>query len=240
MRSVLPQTLAGLLLVGGAGALSHAEAVAAPARSEPLALLLAPLGPAKALLSSALWVAVLHEQRHGDPESLLPLARALLDVHPGLDTVREFLAGQLIVTEAPRATDAARHAALVQAGLAMLEDGRQLSDSPRLHVTLGRLLCIRRVQDQAFEPVAEAYFGSSLPDVAIEALAHSRELDDARLRAELLVERGLLAVDDHEMGEARADYAEAQSAIAPLRGRSADEDAQLDALLLPLHRALGW
>jgi len=238
VRAALPQALAGLLLVGGAGALSHAEAVAAPRQGEPLALLLAPLGPAKALLSSALWVAVLHEHRHGDPESLLPLARALLDVHPGLDAVREFLAGQLIVTEAPRATDATRHAALVQAGLAMLEDGRQLSGSPRLHATLGRLLYIRRAQDAAFEPVAEAYFGSSLPDVAIEALAHSSEPDDARLRAELLVERGLKAVADDERGEARADLAEAEAAMAPLRGRSAGQEADLEALLLPLREAL--
>ena len=238
MRSTLPQALAGMLLVGGAGALNHAAPVAVPAQGEPLALLLAPLGPAKALLSSALWVAVLHEQQHGDPESLLPLARALLDVHPGLDAVREFLAGQLIVTEAARATDAARHDALVQAGLAMLEDGRQLSDSPRLHATLGRLLFARRAQDDAFQPVAEAYFGSSLLDVAIEALEHSPEPEDARLRVELLVERGLTAVADDERGEARADLAEADAAVAALHARSPDHDAELEALLLPLREAL--
>jgi len=238
VRHVAAHALAGVLLIAAAGALGHRPGAPEPEQGEPLALLLAPLGPAKALLSSALWVAVLHEQQRGTPESLVPLSRALLELHPGLDAVREFLAGQLIVTEAARATDAARHDALVRAGLSLLEEGRLRSDSPRLHATLGRLIYTRRVQDPGFTPVAEAYFGGSLLDVAIEALEHSQDPEDGRLRAELLVERGLAAVQHGSWNEARADLSEAQSAIEPLHGLSADDDARLDELLAPLVDAL--
>jgi len=232
------QALAGAVLVAGAGALFHAAPAPARASSEPLALLLAPLGPVKPLLSSALWVAVLQQEQHGSPEDLVPLARALLELHPGLDAVREFLAGQLVVTEAARATDADRHDALVQAGLSLLDDGRVLTDSPRLHAALGRLLYTRRLQDPAFEPVAEAYFGGSLLDVAIEALGRSPDAEDGRLCAELLVERGLHDLRDGSPREARADLADAEAALRPSRGRSAEDDEQLDALLAPLREAL--
>ena len=232
------QALAGVVLVAGAGALSHSVPSPARASSEPLALLLAPLGPVKPLLSAGLWVAVLHQEQHGSPEDLLPLARALLELHPGLDAVREFLAGQLVVTEAGRATDAARHDTLVQAGLSLLDDGRVLSDSPRLHAALGRLIYTRRIEDPAFEPVAEAYFGGSLLDVAIDALGHSADAEDDRLRAELLVERGLLDLRADELREARADLADAEAALAPLYGHPPEDDAQLDELLGPLREAL--
>jgi hypothetical protein len=239
MRGVAVQALAGAVLIGAAGVLARPRgAEASSEQGEPLALLLAPLGPAKALLSSALWVAVLHEEQHGDPESLVPLSRALLELHPGLDAVREYLAGQLVVTEAGRATDAARHDALVQAGLSLLEEGRLRSDSPRLNAALGRLLYTRRTQDPGFETVAAAYFGGSVLDVAIEALARSSDPDDGSLRAELLVERGLADVGHSEWREARADLAEAQAALAPLRGRPGEDDGSLDELLLPLREAL--
>lgn len=238
MRGVAAQALAGALLIGGAGALAHPHGDAtSPSQGEPLALLLAPLGPAKALLSAALWVQVLHEQQRGDPESLVPLSRALLELHPGLDGVREYLAGQLVVTEASRATDAARHDALVQAGLSLLEERRLLSDGARLHAALGRLLYTQRTQDPGFEPVAEAYFGGSLLDVAIDALTRSPDVEDGSLRAELLVERGLAAVRQEEWREARADLAEAQAALAPLLGPEEQADG-LDALLAPLREAL--
>ena len=232
------QALAGAVLVAAAGALSHAAPAPAGASSEPLALLLAPLGPVKPLLSSALWVALLQQEQRGSPEDLVPLSRALLELHPGLDAVREFLAGQLVVTEAARATDADRHDALVRAGLSLLDDGRVLSDSPRLHAALGRLIYTRRLQDPAFEPVAEAYFGGSLLDVAIDALGRSPDAEDGPLRAELLVERGLRDLRDGSLREARADLADAEAALVPSRGRSAEEDAQLDALLAPLREGL--
>ncbi len=237
MRGALP-ALAGAVLLVSAGALFHAAPGPARASSEPLALLLAPLGPVKPLLSSALWVAVLQQEQRGSPEELVPLSRALLELHPGLDAVREFLAGQLVVTEAARATDADRHDALVQAGLSLLDDGRVLSDSPRLHAALGRLIYTRRLQDPAFEPVAEAYFGGSLLDVAIDALARSPDPDDGQLRAELLVERGLKDLRDGSAREARADLADAEAALAPSRARLGADDAQLDALLAPLREAL--
>lgn len=239
MKGVALHALAGVLLIGAAGAVGHGRgAPAAREPGEPLALLLAPLGPAKALLSSALWVAVLHEEQHGDPESLVPLSRALLELHPGLDAVREYLAGQLVVTEAARATDSARRAALVQAGLALLEEGRVRNDSPRLHAALGRLLYTQRAQDPGFEPVAAAYFGGSLLDVTIEALARSADPEDAALRAELLVERGLAEVEDAEWRGARADLAEALAALAPLRGLAGVDETAFDDLLRPLHEAL--
>jgi hypothetical protein len=237
MKGVAAQALAGALLIGGAGFLAHAQGPASRS-GEPLALLLAPLGPAKALLSATLWVKVLHEEQHGDPESLVPLSRALLELHPGLDGVREYLAGQLIVTEAARATDSGRHDALVQAGLSLLEDGRLRSDSPRLHAALGRLIYTQRLQDPTFQTAAEAYFGGSLLDTGIDALARSPDVDDAALRAELLVERGLVAVRREEWRQARADLAEAQAALEPLLARPDQEVQDLAALLSPLREAL--
>ncbi|HZL99515.1 MAG TPA: hypothetical protein VFD43_04605 [Planctomycetota bacterium] len=237
MKAAATQALAGALLIAASGAIGRGAAADRP-RGEPLALLLEPLGPAKALCSAALWVAVLHEHQQGVPEKLVPLSRALLELHPGLDAVREFLAGQLIVTEAARATDAARHAALVQAGLSLLEEGRLRSDSPRLHAALGRLLCVQRARDPAFEPVVEAYFGGSLTDLAIESLARSPDPEDGRLRAGLLVERGLAAAAAEERGAARADLAEAEAALEPLRAEDASAAGELEALLAPLREVL--
>jgi hypothetical protein len=238
-------TLAGVLALCAAGALAHSGSPGARERGqgEPVALLLAPLGPAKALLSSALWVAVWNEQHDGDPELLVPLSRALLELHPGLDHVRRFLAEQLIVTEAPRATDPERHDALVHAGLELLEQGRLRSDSALLHQALGRLLYLQPGHDPTFAHAAEGFFGGSLLDVAIEALARSPEPQiDGRLAAELLVERGLAALEEGEAHDARADLAEADAALEPARqsarGTAGVEDAALDAILQPLRDAL--
>lgn len=226
--------LLGALALASAGL--FAPAGAGPARGEPLAAALAPLGPLKSLASALLWARLLDEQRHGEGERAAGLSRALLELHPDLDTVREYLAGQLVVTEAPRAPGAARHAALVTAGLALLEQGLQARESPRLHGALGRMLATQRRSDPAFRGPAEAWAGDALETVALLHLRRSElHLLDRVLLAGLLLERGARALDAGDAWAARRDWQEARDALQPLRaleGVSVDE--QLEGLAAQL------
>jgi hypothetical protein len=210
--------------------------------TEPLARALAPLGPVKALLSSALWVGVQAGHRSGDAERVVALSHALLDLQPDLDVVRRFLAGQLIVTEAPRAADRARHDALVRAGLTLLEDGLQRRDSSALRVELAETLVVQRFMDPAFEPVAVAHLGAPVLDVAIELLSgteHTPERTPGRTRllAALHVERGERALHRRDdVRGARRELSAAEAVLLPLR--ALPDETDLDALLAPLRDAL--
>jgi len=233
------QLLLGLALIAGAGVIDQVGAPDAPDASEPMALTLAPLGPIKAIVSSMLWVVMVDSQLAGDERRVATIARALLEVHPGLLVVREYLANQLIVTEAPSAQSGERHDALVMLGLSLLEDGLVLSDDPRLHSALGRTLAVQRAVDHRFAPAAERFLGASLEDVAIDALALSDQRIDAWLRADLLVERGMDAlVRGGDRWAATRDLAEAQRSLAGL-GDLADSDTETArGLLHPLRAAL--
>ncbi len=216
------------LALAGLFAPAHAE----PARGEPLAAALAPLGPLKSLATSLLWARLLDEQLRGEGERVAGLGRALLELHPDLETVREYLANQLVVTEAPHAPGAARHAALVAAGLALLEQGLALRDSPRLHGALGRMLVTQRRSDPAFRAAAEAWAGDDLEIVALLHLRRS-ELEplDRVLLAALLLERGEHELDAGDAWAARRDWQDACAALEPLRAlEGARIDGQLDGL----------
>jgi hypothetical protein len=224
------------LLAAGAAARPSSAAGGAP--REPLARSLAPLGPVKALLSSALWVALQAGHSSGDAERLVELSHALLDLHPDLDQVRAFLAGQLVVTEAPRAIGRQRHDALVRAGLTLLEEGLDRRDGTALRVELAETLVVQRFVDPAFEPVAVSHFGAPVLDVAIELLAGA-ELEPGRVRllAALHVERGERALSrDGDAWRARRDLQAAEEALAPLRALPDERD--LDAILEPLRERL--
>lgn len=235
--------LPGLLLLGLAGAPLLAAPPAGRGSGEPLALALAPLGPVRALVSSALWVDLLRTQSDVDSDRVTSLARALLEVHPDLEVVRIYLANQLIVTEARRAPDRARHDALVEAGLLLFEEGLQRHDSPRLRSALAWTLAAQARSDVRFAAVASRHFGVTAEDEAIELLQGAEDPADARARGELLVERGLsaLAVREDERS-ARRDLDEAERALAPLAaepdGGAPDGRAEAESLLAPLRAAL--
>jgi hypothetical protein len=186
-------------------------------RSEPLAAALAPLGPFKSLASSLLWAQMLTAQMEAEGQRTAALGRALLELHPDLEVAREYVANQLVVTEAPRAPDVARHDALVTSGLALLEQGLQLRDSARLHGALGRLLVAQRTSDPAFRLPAEAWLGDDLEVVAIDHLQRS-ELDasDRLALGGLLLERGEQAIRDADVWAARRDWQAASAALAPI------------------------
>ncbi|HEX5011056.1 MAG TPA: hypothetical protein VFY71_11715 [Planctomycetota bacterium] len=186
-------------------------------RSEPLAAALAPLGPFKSLASSLLWAQMLTAQMEAEGQRTAALGRALLELHPDLEIAREYVANQLVVTEAPRAPDVARHDVLVTSGLALLEQGLQLRDSARLHGALGRLLVAQRKSDPAFRLPAEAWLGDDLEVVAIDHLQRSELFDSDRLAlGGLLLERGEQEIRDDDVWAARRDWQAARAALAPL------------------------
>jgi hypothetical protein len=161
---------------------------------EPLARALGPLGPVRALVSSALWSRLLHDQMTGDAEEASALARALLALHPGLATVREYLAGQLLVTEAPRAPDRARHDALVATGLALFEEGLARPGGAALRAPFGRTLAVQSMVDSRFAAAAEPVLGEMPEERALrELLASGPRGFDRWLAANLAVEQGLAA-----------------------------------------------
>ncbi len=226
----------GLVLLALAGAVARHDPEDARGADAPLALALAPLGPIRALVSSALWVDLLHGQSANDSERVATVAGALLEVHPDLDVVREYLADQLIVTEARRAPDAARQDALIEAGLRLYEDGLQSRPSRKLRSALAWTLATQARIDVRFAIVAGRWFGRSAEDTAIDLLEGSEDPADARTRGVLLVERGLSALS--RRGDRRAaqrDLAEAERAVAPLAAHDADGAGDV---LAPLQAAL--
>jgi hypothetical protein len=200
---------------------------------EPLAVALAPLGPIKAMVSAALWTRLLRGQTEGDSAAAESLALALLELHPDLDEVREYLAHRLVVSEARRAPDRERHRLAVTRGLQILDEGLARRDSPRLHGYLGRLLAVRPDMDPWFRSVVEQYWGDTPEELAIESLRRSDAPQvDAWLLADLLVERGLWALEARDdPWRARRDLAEAEAVLAAVAGGHADE---AQALLAPL------
>ncbi len=227
-----------LLLVGSTEVPRRTDGPRAPdVEDEALARALMPLGPVRALVSSALWVELLHQQMRGDAERTAALSRALLAVHPGLHVVREYLAGQLIVTEAPRAPDRARHAALVAAGLQFFEDGLARDEAQGLHGALGRTLAVQPEVDPRFAAAAEAFFGDDIRDRAIDELRASRPSGlDAWLLAQLLADRGVHVLDqDADVRSAARDLSEAAGILAGVSEASVEQREQL---LVPLRQAL--
>ena len=206
--------------------------------TEPLAVALAPLGPGKAVISAALWARLLRGQTEGDSEAAESLALALLELHPDLDEVREYLAHRLIVSESRRAPDRERHRLAVIRGLQILDEGIARTDSPRLHGYLGRVLAMRPESDPWFRPVVEQYWGETPEELAIDALRRSDVPQvDAWLLADLLVERGLWALEVRaDRWRARRDLAEATTVLAALPDAPA---AEVEALLEPLRAEVG-
>jgi hypothetical protein len=221
---------------------------------EPLARALQPLGPVRALVSSALWVQLLHGQMQGDVEAAATLSRALLALHPGLTTVREYLAGQLLVTEAPRAPDRARHDALVDTGLQLFTDGLQLPGGAALHAPFGRTLAVQCMPgvDDRFPAAAEMWLGEPAEDRALtELLASGPRGFDRWLAANLVVQRGLhawtadgdRAAAERDLALARellpADDAEAAASGIDTTDASPREiEERAGRLLAPLEEAL--
>jgi len=262
------QLAAALLLLAASALLAHAapsftqpggdtpafgvSTVDGARDDEPLALALRPLGPVRALISSALWVRLLHDQMQGDSDEAAVIARALLALHPGLTTVREYLAGQLLVTEAQRAPDRARHEALVATGIALFEEGLELPGGERLHAPFGRTLAVQTMVDHRFAPAAERVLGEMPEERALsELLASGPHGFDRWLAANLAVERGLAAWDlDADRVAASADLELARSLLpataaevpasgASSPGSGADEIMErAEALLAPLQDAL--
>ena len=213
-------TVAGLVLLAGASALApggNRDLVPLDVRAaeEPLTLALAPLGPAKAVLSTLLWARVQQQRRMGEVETAAPLSRALLALHPGLSVVREHLATRLILSDAALAPDLPRYRALVLTGLAMLEEGQAFGDSPRLHEAMGQLLAIQSRNDPRFWEVASEYFGAPPEEIAIQELrlADGPQLG-ALLLADLLLDRGFASWErDRDGYAADRDLREAQVLI---------------------------
>lgn len=233
------QLLLGIALLAGAGVVDRASSHGEAPRGETTSLTLTPLGPVKAIISSALWVLLVDSQLEGDERRVATIARALLEVHPGLSVVREYLANQLIVTEAPQAQSAERHDALIMLGLSLLEDGLVLCDDPRLHSALGRTLAIQRFVDKHFTPAAERFLGSSLEDVAIDELALSEASIDKWLRADLLVERGLDSMQRFgDRWPATRDLEEAAATLARLEPLNEQDAEAARSRLQPLRDAL--
>lgn len=183
--------------------------------AEPLAVALAPLGPAKAVLSSVLWVQMQQQRFDGEIDSVVPLSRALLALHPGLATVREHLATRLILSDAATALDSPRYRALVLAGLALLEDGQVNGDSPQLHEAMGQLLAVQGRNDPRFWEVAFEYFGAPPEEIAIQELRQAQNPRLATLLlADLLLDRGFEAWErNSDAYMADRDLREAQQLI---------------------------
>lgn len=241
--------LLGLLLLAasaGLGAHAHGARDAGLAPDEPVALALAPLGPVKALLSAGLWTAYLEQEIAGRTEEVRLLAEALLELHPDLDAVRSYLATQLIVTEAPRAADRARHEALLVRGFEMLEEGLVHGDSSRLHGDIGALLWMRQDVDPYLTRVVERLYGEVPEEVAIDHLRRADGRMARELLAKLLVRRGVYALVDHDdVEQARRDLREAEDVVAQLGaatargdGRDGESHESHDGVLAPLREAL--
>ncbi len=267
----MPQLVAALLLLASSAWLAHAAPSLGPSRGdahpsggetravgdaardeEPLARALQPLGPVRALISSALWVRLLHDQMSGDSDEAAALARALLTLHPALSTVREYLAGQLLVTEAPRAPDRARHDALVATGLTLFEEGLLLPGGERLHAPFGRTLAVQTMVDGLFAPAAERVLGEMPEERALrELLASGPQGFDRWLAANLALERGLLAWQldgdraaasrDLELARSLLPRSDADAVASGAASPGADADEIMEraaALLAPLQEAL--
>lgn len=187
----------------------------ADAMMEPVARALLPLGPVRAVASSALWVLVQRKQQEGDAEAVADLAEGLLALHPDLAEVRIFLARQLVVSQAPRRPDSERHRALVARGLRMLEEGFEIDDSARLHGAMGTLLAVQMDVDPRFSPVAAQYFGERPEDVAIAELRRaSPGGNNALNRILLLIDRGMTTLRlDGDPIEAARDLEEATGVL---------------------------
>lgn len=240
-------TLAGLVLAVLAALLAEvegpglSEAPGAAAAAEPLAAALVPLGPAKAVVSTLLWSQLLRHRQENDPEITAAASRALLALHPGLESVREHLAWQLLVTDVSLAGDPERQRALVLTGLTLLEEGLELEDSPRLHGTLGQVLALRLVHEPRLRQVAEEYFGAPPEEIAIQELREADNPALAPLLAELLLQRGGQAWErEQDDYAARRDLSEArrllddldEQRVDPVHRRELSEAlAALDALL---------
>jgi len=227
-----------------------ADARHAARGDEALAAALRPLGPVRTIISSALWTQLTHGQARGDAEAAATLARALLALNPGLATVREYLAGQLLVTEAPRAPDRARHDALVATGLALFEDGLALPGGAVLHAPFGRALAVQSMSgvDDRFAAAAEAWLGEMPEERALTELLASGPVGfDRWLAGSLAVQRGLAAwLLDGDRGAAQRDLSLARSLVPADDGMaagagesSADETRErAQRLLEPLVEAL--
>ncbi len=233
MRAGHGRLLLGVLLIAAASAVLPPEPIESEGGSHPLAAALAPLGPVKACVSSALWFAYLRQSDRAAAD----LSEALIALHPDLDSVRTFLARQLVITEASRAPDRERHRRFILRGLRLLEEGLLRRDSDELHSALARLLVIRRDRDPWFSAVVEEYFGLLPSELAIEQLrAVEDDAGDAELLATLLVERGLRSYErSGDPWDAQRDLREA---VDVLRARSTLSDEQIDGMLGPLRRGL--
>ncbi len=217
----------------GRGLDAAGSATSGAGADEPVARALRPLGPVKAILSAVLWTDLMRSQRAGDGERIASLARALLSIHPDLDSVREHLAYQLIVSEARRAPDRERHGLLITRGLEILDDGLELGDAGRIHAATGRLLYDRRERDPWFPRAVELAFGATPEELAIEhlRLAPSADPLESMILASLLVERGVRRlVTDVETVPARRDLEEAVAVL----GRSEVGPEDRESVLQPL------
>ncbi|RKY17196.1 MAG: hypothetical protein DRQ55_16375 [Planctomycetota bacterium] len=210
------------------GRANEPDSTQARAATEPLAAALAPLGPVRALVASVLWAQLVHARTEGDLDKILLVSEGLLAMHPGLEIVREHLAAQIVLTRAPAALDDARHDALVQRGLSMLEDGIALSGSARLHGALGRLLVTQSRVDPRFNSAARRFFGADPLAVAIEELRQAADADNSSIvLADLLVDRGISAwVREGDLLGADRDLAEAEAIAMDLPGPDAATVAQ--------------
>ncbi len=216
----------GVVLLAAAAFVSSRNASDERLPTEPLARALAPLGPIKAIASAALWTRLDREQKRGESREIELLARALLELHPGFDDVREYLAYQLIASEARRTSDPRRKDAIVDAGLELLEQGLDLHDSARLHSALGQLIVARRDRDPGFALAVERRYGDTPTEIAIEHLRHADAEDtfDMMVLGRLLVERGLRSLfTDRAVRAARRDLSEAERRLASVRAESPRE-----------------
>jgi hypothetical protein len=212
----LARGLAGIAALVAAGFV--APEPPASSHGEPLAAALAPLGPIKSFASAFLWQRMLTAQMRDEGERTAVFGRALLELHPDLVRVREYIAYQLIVTEAKRTPDATRHDRLVATGLALLSDGLALQDTPELHGALGRLLAQQSDRDPDFRAAAEAWLGDDLDATAIHHLRRSEGgVMDRLLLSSLLLDRGESELHDGDLWSARRDWQEARDAFEPVR-----------------------
>lgn len=228
-RIVLLQLLAAALLfvaadrVLPAAAPDAVDTAAVRVAEEPLVAALAPLGPARALLTSVLWVAALRSRLDADVDGLLFVSEGLLALHPDLQRVRIHLASQLIADLAPRARDDGQHEALVLRGLGMLEEGLERHGTPELHGALGRLLVLQSRSDRRFPEVARRWSGHDPIDLAIDELRQAGPGSDASVDlADLLVDRALACFSrDGDLPGADRDLREAEALARALPGQDA-------------------
>ncbi len=200
---------------------------------EPVAAMLKPLGPIRAMVSSMLWMQYLRGQLEGDAAQVGVLSRALLQVHPGLEEVRHHLAYQLMISEARRAPDRQRYRVLLAAGLRLIDEGLDRSSSPYLSGAAGTIL-YQGQNHVWFAEAIEELTGETLESLAIDYLRGGRHDDptEVMLLAGFLVERGLrVLLTDAAVSSARSDYEEA---CALLEAVSMHSPEQVDALLDPL------